>query len=217
MLRVRLPGGLRVLALGAHCDDVEIGAGGTLLRLAAESTPASVDVLVLSSDEQRKAEAGRSAEAFLAGVGEVRTTVHGFPDGRLPQHWGDVKDVLQQAARDHEVDLVLAPSPDDAHQDHRLLGEMATTVWRDHLVLNYELPKWDGDLGRGRPTHYVPLSPETMDRKVALLAKHFPSQAGHDWFGDETFRALGRLRGMESRSPYAEAFSVAKVVLDLSR
>lgn len=209
-------GGLEVLALGAHCDDVEIGAGGTLLRLAEDVPGLRLHVAVLTSTPARAAEAHASAKAFGAPA-EVSTEVHALPDGRLPAHWGEVKDVLEDLAARTRPDVVLCPTRHDAHQDHALLGSLVTTAFRDHLVLRYEVPKWDGDLGATRPTCYVPLSPAQLDRKCTLLAECFPSQHGRDWFGDETFRALARLRGMECRAPYAEAFAADALVLSPGR
>ena len=205
-------GAMTVLALGAHPDDVEIGAGGTLLRLAEEMPGLRGHVVVLTSTPERAAEAQTSAKAFLAPA-EATCEVHELWDGRLPSRWNETKEVLEGLARRVDADVVLAPSPHDAHQDHRLLGELVRTSFRDHLVLHYEIPKWDGDLGSSAATHYVPLTPSQMQRKCALLQESFPSQQGRDWFSDETFYALARLRGMECRARYAEAFNVGKAVL----
>lgn len=215
MRPLHLPEGpLSVLAVGAHCDDVEIGAGGLLLRLAAERPDLRVHVLVLTGTPERAAEARASAAAFLHPV-SPSVEVVGLDDGRLPAHWTAVKDALARTARGPGADLVLAPDPHDAHQDHRLLGELVPTALRDHLVLHYEIPKWDGDLGAGTPGTYVTLDETIMARKWQLLDEHFVSQRGHDWFTEETFRALARLRGMECRAPYAEAFAVRKAVLSV--
>jgi LmbE family N-acetylglucosaminyl deacetylase len=213
---LRLPLGpgrpLRLALLGAHCDDVEIGAGGLLLDLGERGALAAVDVLVATSTPVREAEASASLAAFCAPM-RPAVTFWGLPDGRLPGHWDEVKDRLQRFAASTTPDLVLAPSPADAHQDHRLLGELVPTAFRDHLVLHYEIPKWDGDLGAGRPQTYWPLPERLLRRKAALLHEHYGSQRGHDWFGEDTFLALARLRGVECRSSYAEAFSAPKVVL----
>ncbi|MEX5719296.1 PIG-L deacetylase family protein [Geodermatophilus maliterrae] len=203
---------LRVALIGAHCDDVEIGAGGLVLDLGERRALAAVDVLVLASTPVREAEASASLEAFCAPV-RPAVTFGGLPDGRLPGRWDEVKDRLQDFAATTSPDLVLAPSPADAHQDHRLLGELVTTAFRDQLVLHYEIPKWDGDLGAGRPQTYWPLSGQLVRRKAALLHEHYGSQRDHDWFREDTFLALARLRGMECRSDYAEAFSCPKTVL----
>ena len=136
-----------------------------------------------------------------------------FRDGRLPADWDAVKDVLHDVAGRTDPGLVLCPRVDDAHQDHRLLGRMAATVWRDALVLHYEIPKWDADLTP--PTHYVPLTAEQARRKVELLDRSYPSQHDRDWWDEELFLGLMRLRGVECKAPYAEAFHASKVRLDL--
>jgi LmbE family N-acetylglucosaminyl deacetylase len=200
---------LRVLAVGAHADDVEIGSGGTLLSLA-ESGPLEARVIVMSANPERAAEARTSAAAFLAGA-TYMIDVHDLPDGRLPGEWDRVKAILEASRATWSPDIVLCPSKVDAHQDHRLLGDLMSTVFRNHLVLQYEIPKWDGDLGR-RST-YVPLTEDLMRRKVELLDKCFRSQHGRDWFDEEVFRGLARLRGMECRAPYAEAFGCDKLLL----
>jgi LmbE family N-acetylglucosaminyl deacetylase len=164
-----------------------------------------VDVLVASSTPEREREARAALNAFCAPVAH-KVRFGGLPDGRLPGHWNAVKDLLQQFAREVTADVVLAPSPVDAHQDHRLLGELVRTAFRDHLVLHYEIPKWDGDLGAGGARTYWPLRAETVRRKYALLHEHYRSQRTHDWFREDTFAALARLRGMECRHDYAEAF-----------
>ena len=209
MRKLSLPSGaLQLVCLGAHPDDIEIAAGGTLLALA-ERGDVDGHWLTLTGSPERRAEAKSAARAFLP---DSQSSFHAFPDGRLPAHWNEVKDILHDfAAALPDADLVLAPRMDDAHQDHRLLGTMAPTVWRDALVLHYEIPKWDGDLGRANC--YVPISPELGQRKVSLLNEHYRSQHDRDWWDDETFLALMRIRGMECRSRYAEAFQATKAVL----
>jgi LmbE family N-acetylglucosaminyl deacetylase len=202
-------GPLDVLCLGAHPDDIEIGCGATLLTLAQRPST-RVTGVVLTSSEARALEARASLPRF---VPDAEVEVHGLPDGRLPSVWGDVKDLLEDVARRRTPTVVLAPRPDDAHQDHRLIGKLATTVWRDALVLHYEIPKWDGDIGP--MTHYVPVDDELARAKVELLNQSFPSQLARDWWDDELFLGLMRVRGMEARSRYAEAFRCTKVVLDL--
>lgn len=201
------PGGLNVLCLGAHPDDIELGCGGTLLEL---STRQATDFhgLVLTGRHERRLEARDSLSRF---VPECVVEVLDFPDGRLPAVWSQVKTALEERASQLQPDLIFAPSGLDAHQDHRMLGELVTTVWRDSLVLRYEIPKWDGDLTK--PTHYVPISPENARRKVELLNQSFPSQQYRDWWDDELFLALMRIRGMECRTRYAEAFTASKVQL----
>ena len=205
------PGPLRVLALGAHCDDIEIGAGGTLARLATERPDTRFSAVVLTSTPERAAET-RACLAALVAPAVVEVTVHELPDTRLPSHYDQVKDVLAALSRE-PWDLVLTHHAADAHQDHRLLGTYVPTAFRDHLVARFEIPKWDGDLGASRPNLYVPLSPAQMRGKWEALDTHHRSQRGKDWWSYETFSALARLRGMECRAPYAEAFRVDKVVL----
>jgi LmbE family N-acetylglucosaminyl deacetylase len=207
---------LRLALLGAHCDDVEIGCGGMVLDLAARGMLESADALVLASVPAREEESRRALPAFTAPV-PCEITFGGLPDGRLPAHWDRVKDLMHSFAAGIRPDIVLAPSPADAHQDHRLLGELVRTVFRDHVVLHYEIPKWDGDLGAARPQAYWPLPAAVVRRKYELLAEHYPSQHGHDWFREDTFSALARLRGMESRADYAEAFTSPAMVLTAQR
>lgn len=207
------PEDLTCLAVGAHADDIEIGAGGTLLRLAAERPRVRLHLVVLTASPDRADEARASARAF-AGSADLEVEVHDLPDGRLPVAWERAKDVLEDVAGRVRPDLVLGPAPWDAHQDHSTVAGILPTVFRSHLIWQYEIPKWDGDLGR--PTHYVPLDEATMAAKCLLLSQHFPSQSGRDWWSDETFRSLARLRGMECRAPYAEAFAVPKALIDLA-
>ena len=202
-------GPLSVLAVGAHPDDIEIGCGATLLQLADRSGT-TLRGVVLTGSDTRLQEASEALSAFFPGT-DLET--HAFPDGRLPAHWEGVKDALHELATRLAPDVVLCPRAEDAHQDHRLLGRLVPTVWRDALVLHYEVPKWDADLQP--PTHYVPASPDVARRKVALLHAHYPSQRDRDWWDDELFLGLMRLRGVECKSRYAEAFFAHKVVLDL--
>ncbi len=212
MIPLSLPDGpLEVLCLGAHPDDIEIAVGGTLLELAARGD-VTATWLVMTGSPERHAENRVAAEAFLPGA-TVRLL--GLPDGRLPAHWDEVKNALEDLATTVRPHLILAPSVDDSHQDHRLVGRLVPTVWRDALVLHYEIPKWDGDL---RPvTHYVPVSRENARRKVELLDASFPSQVGRDWWDEEMFLGLLRLRGIECRSRYAEGYTVAKATVGLGR
>ena len=199
---------LRVLAVGAHVDDIEIGAGGTLLTLAALGR-LEVRYAVLTGTPARRLEAEAAAAAFLPGA-DVDVRLHDLPEGRLPARWEAVKDLLEDLATGWRPDLVLAPGAEDAHQDHRTIAQVVPTVFRDATFLAYEIPKWDGDLGQ--PTTYVPLSEEVALRKLELLHKCFPSQHARDWWDDEVFLGLARLRGMECRARYAEAFVCRKWV-----
>jgi LmbE family N-acetylglucosaminyl deacetylase len=201
---------LSVLAVGAHPDDIEIGAGGTLLTLAECPAGLQAQYVVLTGSADRQAEARNAATAFLPAA-HLAVRLCELPEGRLPACWGQVKDVLEDVAASCTPDLIIAPSPGDAHQDHRTIGQIVPTVFRDQLYLGYEIPKWDGDLGR--PSMYFPLSAETARRKAELLHKCFPSQRHRDWWDDEVFLGLARLRGMECRASYAEAFSCAKSLI----
>jgi LmbE family N-acetylglucosaminyl deacetylase len=210
VLSLSLSGVRSLLAVGAHPDDIEIAAGGLLLSLAETSPGVRVHYVLCSGTAERQAEARAAAAAFLPGA-EISFALHGLPDGRLPAHWNEVKDILHDAAAVLAPDLVICPAPNDAHQDHRLLAEQTPTVFRDQLVLHYEIPKWDGDLARRNL--YVPLPEDLARRKVELLHASFPSQKARDWWDDEIFLGLARLRGMECRSRYAEAFDCHKAVL----
>jgi LmbE family N-acetylglucosaminyl deacetylase len=199
-----------LIALGAHPDDIEIGCGGTLLSLAKRWPEISVTVVVLTGSPMRQEEARTASELFLAGC-QSTLRCFDFPDGRLPAQWGAVKEVLEDVAAEVEADLILAPRVGDAHQDHRLVAELVRTVWRDQLVLGYEIPKYDGDVGQ--PNAYLPLTEATAREKVRLLSKAYRSQTQRDWWDEETFLGLARLRGMECRSRYAEAFELTKTVI----
>jgi LmbE family N-acetylglucosaminyl deacetylase len=201
---------LSLLAIGAHPDDIEIGAGGTLLNLAESHSGLQVRYVVLTGTAERQQEARNAAHEFLPQA-NLTVAFYDLPEGRLPGVWAEVKEVLEEVARSYSPDLIIAPSRDDAHQDHRTIGEVVPTVFRDRLYLAYEVPKWDGDLGR--PSMYFPLSTDTMRRKVELLDKCFPSQRVRDWWDQEVFLGMARLRGIECRSPYAEAFSCTKSVI----
>ncbi len=203
---------LSVLAIGAHPDDIEIGAGGLLLGLA-QGQP-RVHYTVLTGTADRHQEARNAAHAFMPDA-DLAIELFDLSEGRLPAVWGSVKEILEDIAQSCSPDVIIAPSSDDAHQDHRTIGELVPTVFRDQLYLAYEIPKWDGDMSR--PSMYVPLPASVARRKVELLHKCFPSQRDRDWWDDEVFLGMARLRGMECRAPYAEAFSCAKSVITVAR
>jgi LmbE family N-acetylglucosaminyl deacetylase len=211
-LALAAPGGRppSVLALGAHPDDIEIAAGGTLLTLAGRHPGLRVRYVLMTGTPDRQREARAAARAFTPGA-DLAVETHDLPDGRLPAVYGQVKELMEAVARSERPDIVLAPSVTDAHQDHRTVGELVPTAFRDQLYLAYEIPKWDGDLTR--PNTYFPLTEETARQKVELLSTCYPSQAGRDWWDEETFLGLARLRGMECRARYAEAFTCTKLVL----
>jgi len=202
----------RVLVIGCHSDDVEIGCGGTILSLARSRPDVEVTWVVLGAHGDREAEARTSAEDFLTGVARAEVVVHGFRDAFMPYIGETVKDAFEDLKR-VQPDVVLTHTRDDRHQDHRLACELTWNTFRDHLILEYEVPKWDGDLGR--PNLYVPLEDDVVERKLDLVLRHFPTQAGKHWYDAETFRGLMRLRGLECASPsrYAEAFYAPKVVV----
>ena len=209
-LKTPAGGQLSLLTIGAHPDDIEIGAGGMLLSLAESQPGLRACYTVLTGTADRQQEARNAARAFLPAA-DLTTHLYRLPEGRLPAAWGQAKDALEEVAQSCSPDLIIAPSGDDAHQDHRTIGEIVPTVFRDSLYLAYEIPKWDGDLGR--PSMYFPLSADIAQRKVQLLHKCFPSQRGRHWWDDEVFLGIARLRGIECRAPYAEAFSCAKSVI----
>ncbi|MEW1659447.1 PIG-L family deacetylase [Streptomyces sp. NPDC093707] len=203
----------RIVAVGAHCDDLAIGAGGTLLTLCRARPGLRIDALVLSGGgSEREQEEQAALAAFCPGA-ELHLTVDKLPDGRLPVHWDEAKAAVEELRAGTEPDLVLAPRTDDAHQDHRGLAQLIPTAFRDHLVLGYEIVKWDGDLGR--MAAYQPLSPEIAEEKVRLLQEHYPSQRHRPWYDREAFLGLARIRGIECHARYAEAFAVTKLTLDL--
>jgi LmbE family N-acetylglucosaminyl deacetylase len=204
---------LSVLCLGAHSDDIEIGAGGTLLAWIASGVRLEVDWCVLSAAGRRAAEAKASAAAFLAGA-TSRIELGQFEDNRFPYQGHAIKTWLEGLRARVAPDVILTHRRDDAHQDHRELCRLTWNLFRDHLILEYEIPKWDGDLNP--PNAYMPLPAAVMERKIELLLEHFGSQRSKDWFDPETFRGLARLRGMECRAPerYAEAFVLRKARLD---
>ena len=205
---------LSILCLGAHSDDIEIGAGGTLLSLIASGVRLNVHWCVLSAAGPRAGEAEASARAFLRGAGRCAIELADFDDSFFPGQAREIKAWLAALRERIQPDVILTHNRHDAHQDHRTVSELTTNVFRDHLVLEYEIPKWDGDLAQ--PNAYVPLSAAILDRKVELLLHHFSTQRAKDWFDAETFRGLARLRGMETRAPerYAEAFVIRKLCLD---
>jgi LmbE family N-acetylglucosaminyl deacetylase len=201
---------LTVLAIGAHPDDIEIGAGGTLLSLAARCPGLLVRYLVLTGTPARQQESRAAAAEFLPDA-RLRADFHNLPEGRLPAVWGEAKEVLEDVAHSFSPDLILAPARADAHQDHRVIAELVPTVFRDQMYLAYEVPKWDGDMPQ--PNAYFALSDETANRKAELLDKCYPSQRHRDWWDRETFLGLARLRGVECRARYAEAFTCGKLLL----
>jgi len=212
MLGLRLPDGpLRLACVGAHCDDLEIGAGGTILRLLAEHPGSTVDWVIVSGDERRRAEAAAASSEVLADAAEVRHHLGDLPDTLLPWHGPEVKAALSAVARGAAHDLVLAPALHDRHQDHRAVAEAVHQTWRDHPIWSYEIAKWEGDLRT--PNLYVRLDDAVAERKLDLLSRHFPSQHDHRWYDRDAFAALLRLRGVECNERWAEGFHVLKTAV----
>jgi LmbE family N-acetylglucosaminyl deacetylase len=213
-LSIASPGkSLSILCLGAHSDDIEIGAGGTILDLISRGVVLDVTWCVLSGGDQRAEEARQSAASFLKGAASSTIELGNFEDSFFPDQSRKIKDWLT-ALRDRcSPDLIFTHAREDAHQDHREISRLTGNVFRDHLIMEYEIPKWDGDISR--PNIYVPISDYALDTKVALLLEHFGTQRSKDWFDVETFRGLARLRGVECRAParFAEAFTVRKMTL----
>jgi LmbE family N-acetylglucosaminyl deacetylase len=201
---------LSVLCLGAHSDDIEIGAGGAILHWIASGVRLEAHWCVLSGAGERTAEAKASAAAFLTGAASVKVEFAFFKDSFFPYQGGELKDWFAGLKSRVNPDIILTHRRDDAHQDHREVCQLTWNAFRDHLILEYEIPKWDGDLGQ--PNGYIPLKAEVVERKIELLIAHFGTQRSKDWFDAETFRGLGRLRGVECRAPegYAEAFVLRK-------
>jgi LmbE family N-acetylglucosaminyl deacetylase len=204
----------RVLAIGCHSDDIEIGCGGTLLALLARNPEVEVTWLVLSAEGERADEARESAAAFLSGAKQApRVILESFRDSFFPYTGGDVKEAFERLKPEVSPQLVLTHASSDLHQDHRLVSELTWNTFRNHLILEFEIPKYDGDLGS--PNVFVPLEGSVVDRKIELLLERFGSQRSRHWFTDDVFRGLMRIRGMEANSPtgYAEAFRCRKLQL----
>lgn len=213
-LNLRAPGDrLSVLCLGAHSDDIEIGLGGTLLSLMARGVQLDVHWCVLSAEGPREAEARNSATDFLREAAAKTIETPPFRDGFFPEQGEAIKSWFEGLKPRVSPDLIFTHRRDDAHQDHREVCRLTWNTFRDHLILEYEIPKWDGDLGQ--PNLYVSVPAAILQRKIELLEKHFATQRSKQWFDAETFQGLARLRGMECRAPerYAEAFFARKVMM----
>ena len=202
-----------MLAVGAHPDDIEIGCAGTLLKLIDQGAIAEVHWVVLSGEGRRAEEARRSAAALLEGVPRSEVIVGDFPDGFFPYEGTRIKGFFEQLKADLAPDVVFTHQRADLHQDHRLCCELTWNTFRDHLILEYEVPKYDGDMSA--PNAFVPISEALSQRKIEHLIGHFESQTSKRWFREDLFSSLLRLRGMECNSPssYAEAFFCRKAVL----
>ena len=202
-----------VLCLGAHADDIEIGCGGALCKIMEQSPEVAIHWVVFSANQERAEEARRSAEAFLKPAADHSIRLYDFRDSYFPYQEEAIKDAFHQLASTYSPDLIFTHRPDDAHQDHRVLSNLTWCAFRKHAILEYEIPKYEGDLGQ--PNMLVPLSEAQAQRKVDHLVSAFPSQADKPWYDADTFRALMRIRGLEchSSSRYAEGFYARKWVL----
>ena len=213
MIRLPLDQVRQILCLGAHSDDIEIGCGGTLLKLLAQRPGLTVHWVILGAHGDRADEARQSAERFLSDAAGARVDVRGFRDSYFPYIGGEIKDFFHELGGRVAPDLVFTHRREDLHQDHRLTAELTWNVFRNHLILEYEIPKYEGDLGA--PNVFVPLEEATCGRKVAAIMEHFRTQHEKHWFCEDLFWSVLRLRGAESNSPtrFAEAFTCRKMTI----
>jgi LmbE family N-acetylglucosaminyl deacetylase len=214
MWKVHLGSVRRILCLGAHSDDIEIGAGGTLLKLIDATPDLEICWVVFSAPEAREEEARRSADEFLGKVARKQVKVGAFRESYFPSEWPLIKDWLEEIKVNFHPDVVFTHYRDDRHQDHRVLSDLAWNAFRNHLILEYEILKFDGDLGS--PNLFVPLSEQLCTRKIELLLKHFKTQSTKHWFTKDTFEAIHRIRGIEcaSATGRAEAFYCRKIAVE---
>ena len=204
---------LNILCLGAHSDDIEIGCGGTVLRLASEYPNLAITWVVFSAIGDRGSEARRSADEFLSGINPKNIILGEFRDGYFPANFSPLKDVFEDLKNEISPDLIFTHYRNDMHQDHRQICELTWNTWRNHFILEYEIPKYDGDLGT--PNVFVTLPDNILNKKIDFLMRFFQTQSNKYWFSSETFNALMRLRGVEGKSPtgFAEGFYCRKLVL----
>jgi LmbE family N-acetylglucosaminyl deacetylase len=205
---------LRLLLLGAHADDIEIGCGGAVLRLLAEHPGAEVRYVVFSASPVRASESRAAAADLAAGASRLIIDIHGFRDSFFP--WDQpvrLKETIADLRKTFEPDIVFTHHRADLHQDHALIAQLSWTAFRDHLILEYEIPKYEGDLGA--PNVYLPLDDAVARQKIDLILRHYATQVGKGWFRGETFEAIMRLRGIECNAPggWAEAFHGRKILL----
>lgn len=201
----------KVLCLGSHCDDIEIGCGGTILKLIKDYSDIEFYWIVFSANQQRKQEAYASAEKFLKDV-KAKIIIKEFRDGFFPFKGIEIKEVFEQLKQEFNPDIIFTHYRHDLHQDHRLISDFTWNTFRNHVILEYEIPKYDGDLGK--PNFFVYLDEQICQNKVKYIIDSFQSQKEKQWFTDDTFLSILRLRGIESNAPdkYAEAFHCRKVV-----
>ncbi len=206
-------GHYKILCLGAHSDDIEIGCGGTILKLIEQHPQASIKWIVFSASSDRAEEAKNSASEFLQAASEANIEIKNFKDGFFPYMGAEVKAFFEELKQDYSPDIIFTHYRHDLHQDHRTICDLTWNTFRDHFILEYEIPKYDGDIGI--PNYFVHLDAAICRKKLDYLLKYFGTQANKHWFNEETFRSILRLRGIESRAPenYAEAFYCRKMVL----
>ena len=203
----------KILCLGAHSDDIEIGCGGTILNICSQNIKPEIYWVVFSANKERKQEAIKSADIFLENSTKKNVIIHDFKENYFPYNAARIKDSFEELGELFSPDLIFTHYRADIHQDHKLIYDLTLNTYRNHLILEYEIPKYDGDLGF--PHLFSPLKEKTLGTKIEYLYTHFQSQTNKPWFSEETFRALPRLRGIEckSKSGYAEAFYCRKIVL----
>ena len=217
MMKLKLPiikgSPFKILCLGAHSDDLKIGCGGAILKLLSENENIHMNWTVFSADDSRAEEAKESADKFLAGAAQKDIEIGKFRDGFFPYDGGKIKEFFEELKRRFKPDLIFTHYRHDLHQDHRLIHELTWNTFRDHLVLEYEIPKYDGDIGS--PNVFVQLDEELCRKKIAYIIESFRSQSTRTWFTQDVFLSLLRLRGLESNSPhkYAEGFYCRKIIL----
>lgn len=216
MLPLKLTGkkeGIKVLFLGAHCDDIEIGCGGAILRLADECTILQAKWIVFTSTPEREKEARQSAESFLHNVKAKEIIIHKFKDGFLFDTAAEIKKMFEEIKKVFQPDILFTHYRGDMHQDHQLINKLSWNTFRDHVILEYEIPKYDGDLGN--PNLFVGLDKSCVERKIRFITKHYATQSEKHWFDKEIFQSMMRIRGMgcASKTKYAEAFYARKILL----
>src|SRR5208282_361583 len=217
MLPLQLPnkarGNYKILCLGAHSDDIEIGCGGSILEMLRRCRNLDFYWVVFSSGHLRTREARRSAGLFLKGAAGKNVVVHDFRNGYFPSIIADIKDCFEQMKSEMSPDLIFTHARHDLHQDHRILNQLTWNTWRNHAILEYEIPKYDGDLGT--PNFFVPFGYKIVRRKIKYLMECFGTQRDKHWFTPDTFQGIMRIRGLEANSPgkFAEAFYAWKIIL----
>ena len=212
MISCRLSQIKRILCFGAHSDDIEIGCGGSIIKLISENPDAEVRWFIFSADRNRGREARKSAAEFLDGARVSKVQLFRFHESYFPGQWTLIKDAVEKIRMQYNPDLIFTHFHEDRHQDHRVLSDLAWNAFRDHLILEYEVPKYDGDVGQ--PNFYVPLAKRTCESKIEIILRNFKTQASKNWFSADVFFGMLRIRGIECASRYAEAFYCRKAILN---